>query len=281
MPPPTPAALHARLLTIPGNSFPRTIEKIQRLMALEASATVIRAVITSDPMLTAMVIGQANGSGGLPITRLSIAADSLGQGALHGTLLQAEPVPPHLRSTIGALWQTANATATMVRLIAAQCAAVLPTYDPETLHHCGLLHDLGTAVAVLHFSTEHDQAAKRCASGDGPFQVALKQELGLHAGEMGSLVARAWNIPDPIASVIRHHLNPSRATNHPELNAVVHLARAMVRGLGYSGGVDRWVDPIDEKIFVMLRLRLADFDALANRFLTEITASELYEEVIS
>ncbi len=273
----------ARMATFSATTFDRTLTKLDLLVnEAEAPADVVLAVIASDPMLTAIILGQANATLNgreAAVTRLTDTPSRIGLGTLYGLCRDVLPIAADRRAELGAIWALANASSAMLRvLVRVAVPTVRDKFDEETLHVCALLHNLGSAVALISFPDEHRRTAARMDQGDGPYQRVLKDELGMNAPELGYLLARTWHLPPTIAACIRHHLTPTRAGDaEADLVAAMHVAHVLTRGCGYLVGADRWIDPIDSDAVARLSLRLDGIETVVGRFFVELEEQELYE----
>lgn len=272
----------SRVLSTSGFTLPKTLETLKQLIVDPGSSEeIVRSLINSDPMLTAMVLGQANQTddGG---TRLSEALRTLGLGGVLGLTRGFLPIPDAAERTINGCWRLGHACGILTRIIARAVAArhqnsPLSTIDDETLHAAGLLHDLGTAVAVMRFPAEYAKALTRQEAGEGPFAHLLHHELGADTGDLGYLLARSWNLHPLLLSCIRYYDRPKQADAHHDLVAVVHLARLLARACGHVAGADRFIWGLDDSALARLGLRLDDYQPLLNRFLDEWERVEMFE----
>ncbi len=274
----------SRVMTTPGYSFPKTLEKIRAITTqLNAPLRVMESLIQSDPMLTAMILSQAEQANrGRESLRIDEAIKELGLGGIAGLAQGCMLVPEAARSRLAGNWSLAKATGVMAPILARIAQSHLPPdvltkYDPGTLATCGLLHDLGTPVALLRFPVEYARAEARLEAGDGPFGTLVKQELGAEAGDLGYILARNWSLPKIIQHVIRYHARPISTDEHVELCMVIHLSRFLVRACGFVTGADRFVDSIDLRITGALHLRLEDLAHATREFLEAWEELEAFE----
>lgn len=272
----------AKIVTLPAMTFARTLGKIDQLLSHpEGSLPVVGAVVASDPLLTAIIIGRANAGSGLELTQVGAAMGVLGMATVHGLVRDTRPLPREHLGAISACWSLANACATMCRVLARRSAvARAAARDEETLHVLGLLHDLGTVAAILHFPEPYARACARVAAGDGFFHEMLKAELGAGPGKLGALWARALNLPARLTNPIRLHMRPERAEGDAELTALVHVARILVRACGHVVGDDTPVEPIDPATLGLLGLAQADLETAIADFHREMEELELYEGAV-
>jgi HD-like signal output (HDOD) protein len=273
------ATIAARVVGMSCVGFPRSLDKIDRLISEgDAPLGVVAAVIATDPLLTAQLLGTANATSPKEITQLSEALTYLGLGAVHGLVRGSGHIPEGRRKELAGCWALANATGTMVRVLAAHCGGSLALrLDNETLHVAGLLHDLGTVVAMLHFDGQLTRASARLDAGDGPLPRLLRQELGADTQALGTLLATTWRLPALLVAPLRHHRHPLRAEDFQELSCLVHVARTLVRACGFIAGRDRFLEAIDEDALKLLKLTMTDITVVLDRFYEEMEELELYE----
>lgn len=272
----------SRIHSTPGFTAAKTLETLKQLITDPSSSEeVVRSLIKSDPMLTAVILGQANQTdeGG---TKLSEALRSLGLSGVLGLTRGFIPIPPVAERTINGCWRLGHACGILTRIIARAVASrhqnsPLSAIDDETLHAAGLLHDLGTSLAVMRFPNEYASALLRQEKGEGPFAHLLHNELGADTGDLGYLLARSWNLHPLLLSCIRYYDRPKQADAHHDLVAVVHLARLLARACGHVAGADRFIWGLDDTALARLGLRLDDYQPLLNRFLDEWESVEMFE----
>ncbi len=273
----------ARMLTVSCLGFPSSRDKIDRLVE-EGSAplSVLVALISADPMLTAQVLGQANSTSTSDITQLTNAMSHLGLGSVHGLVRDSLPIPDGLRRDLAGCWSLANACANMTRVLADYCTPTLAAKsDEETLHAAGLLHDLGTIVAMAHFSEEYARAVARLDGERTSINRLLREELGADQVALGTLLASYWRLPPLITACIRYHQQPLRADGFQETVALVHVSRCLVRACGFVAGADRFLEPLDEEAMALLKLRISDLERILDRFYDQMEELELYEGVLT
>ena len=274
----------ARMMTVACFGFPSNRDKIDRLVSEgTAPLSVLVALIGTDPLLSAQVLGQANSASSAELTQLTTAMAHLGLGSVHGLVKASVPVPDHLRRDLAGCWSLANACANMTRVLADYCTPTLAAKsDEETLHLAGLLHDLGTIVAMTHFGDDYARAVARL---DGPgnqnINRLLREELGADQVALGTLLATYWRLPPLITACIRYHQQPLRADGFQETVALVHVARCLVRACGFVAGADRFLDPLDEPALALLKLRISDLERILERFYDQMEELELYEGVLA
>jgi HD-like signal output (HDOD) protein len=272
----------ARLMTLGTCVLPRTRARLTRLITDgTASLNIISDELVRDPLLTASVLGRANLAANQPVLQPTQALLSLGFATIEQLLSEAAEVPEPQRRPMATCWAMGNATAVLMRTIADYRATRLPKRpDDEVLSAIGMLHDLGTAVALLHFTPAYARASLQARSGNAAFQAALAGELGMDSCELGGELARSWNLPEPLATIMAWHAKPMQAPEHLELTALTHVARGLARALGFQPPGDAWVTPIDLTAVQVLGLGATDLERILNRILDDIDEMELFESMM-
>jgi HD-like signal output (HDOD) protein len=271
------ASIAARITGIGPLSFPRTLGKLNTLMsATDGPTNVLSAILASDPILSAVILGRANTLAPLSTGSITNAVMVLGLSSVHALVQSAHAIPEPDRASMAACWSQANACAMLCRIIGRRVAAI-SDFDEETWHSLGLIHDLGGIIARLYFPEEQRRAEARLAAGDGPYSLMLTEEVGASAGLLGSLWAHVFNLPQRLITGLRYQEAPELARDDPLPAAVLHVARNLVRGLGFTVGEDVYVDVLRPDALALLGLGTLDLEDLLDRFLIEMEELELYE----
>jgi HD-like signal output (HDOD) protein len=199
-----------------------------------------------------------------------------------GLLDEMASVPDNLKRTLGGCWSTANAASTMARLLAERVpSTVLPTgTDARFAGLCGLLHDIGSLVAIKAFPDAYSRAGSRLLDGEGPFSEMLRDELGWDQARLASTWAAHWELPEALVSALRHQLEPDVEQPYQGLAAILHLTRVLCRSCGFVSGVDLFVEPIDPIALNLLGLKQNDLLAVLDDFFSEMAELELYESAL-
>ncbi len=276
------ASIRSHLTTFGGFTLPRTLARVTRILASDlASVTSITEEIAGDPMLVARVLGQANTAVSDPITALPLAVQSLGCGAVSALASNFTLIENDQRKPLAGCWSCANATAHMMQtMVEYRQTKLVRRPDEDTLRALGLLHDLGSAIGVIEWTSDYARACLRLKAGEGPLSQLLKEELGADTCEIGGFLAQAWNLPAPISTVMTHHQRPMDAPEHLDLVCLVHVARNLVRALGFNAPGDTVLDPIEERAVQVIGLGPIDLERILRRFLDNLDELEAYEATL-
>lgn len=107
----------------------------------------------------------------------------------------------------------------------AQEIARLKRRNVETAYLCGLLHRVGLAVILWRLGRASlDQGVEL-------EEQSMESFVGGFEGQVGAQLARAWNLPEPVAASIQWFRSPARATHSKTEVAQVALARTLAEHL--------------------------------------------------
>lgn len=165
--------------------------------------------------------------GSASVVRLAVGV------AVKGTMMGEIPL---LGAREGELWRHDVATAVVTEVIPLVSRRTIP---PEAFT-ASLLHDIGRVIMYQQV----DERALRlidAARMAGESSVAAERSiLGADHGEIGALVAQAWNLPEPLIHAIRLHEEPTEAADHRarEICDIIKVSDAGARKLGFQCGED-------------------------------------------
>jgi putative nucleotidyltransferase with HDIG domain len=232
----TPEQVRQRVQTLP--SLPTTVLALGRAVA-DPRCTVDRilGLLAQDPALSATLLRLANsaayGRDGR-IMDLRSAVLRMGFDAIH-QLGQSAAI---LRTIHGGghldplrLWQHSVAVGQVARGI---CVLAGRDGDREAAYLAGLLHDIGKLALDQCFPAEYGPVLAAVAAGAAGLE-AEREWLGVTHADVGAMVARQWNFPEPMAAAIHDH---HQADAGDFLTGLVHLSDLLVRTRIPSGPAD-------------------------------------------
>jgi putative nucleotidyltransferase with HDIG domain len=93
----------------------------------------------------------------------------------------------------------------------------------------GLLHDIGQLLMFMQMPGEMKEILLAGAElgDDVPMATLERARLEFDHTEVGAMLAGEWGLPNSLVECISFHHQPSRATEHKELLAVVHIANSL------------------------------------------------------
>lgn len=215
-------------------TLPEVVGKLNKLLEGDgASAADVAKVLQSDPAVAANMLRMVNSAHyGLVVRIASIplAVSVLGFATTRRVALRAAVFTafasrrerlPHFDPS--EFWRHSI----FVGLAARTIAATSPTFidvHPEDAYMAGLLHDVGKILLVEKCGARYDAALQRGAAGGVPDCEVERAEFGFSHGEIGSVLAHKWSLPEDLAEAIRYHHAPQRSAAYKSLASLVHLA---------------------------------------------------------
>jgi HD-like signal output (HDOD) protein len=195
-------------------------------------------VIRLDPALVARLLTLVNSSYfGLrrKVDSISRAVALLGMKNLHNIAV-TDALKGMLRSNSGTtefapqrLWVHSAASSICCKMIAER----IFTINGDDAYLCGILHDIGL---IVEMETEEEKFLKLIDQlvVEGPSIIELEQDL-FHTDhcQIGSILAKEWCIPDPIADAIRDHHHDNGAIIPHSPTGILQMSEYIITQLGY------------------------------------------------
>ncbi|MCC7010989.1 MAG: HDOD domain-containing protein [Planctomycetes bacterium] len=179
--------------------------------------------ISHDPLLTSEMLRVANSamySTQNPAGTLQQAVMRIGLRSVHGVALTAA-----VRSSIGnhegvrvyseEVWRQSQSAARIARAL-----GVALGFEAEEAHVIGLLHDVGKIV-VLDLIESETRGGARLSS------ACVAQCLFRLHETAGAALAKAWRLPEALASVAGRHHDFQGNSSHPRQAALAYLAQEL------------------------------------------------------
>jgi HD-like signal output (HDOD) protein len=224
---------------------------VTRLAALFADDRVdladVAEVVGFDQALAATVIRTANSTlhaGRTSVTTTRDAVTRLGAGAVLSLATgsqvrrQLERPIPEYGLGAGDLWRHSVAASLAAECMGSHCTGFVPPASVTA----ALLHDVGKLVMARFLTTDVRRAVDRAQREHGLTRVAAEvEQLAVHHGEVGGLVAQRWGLPDQIVVGIIYHHVPGEIGAEPVAHAV-HVADVVAKAIG-AGLADENQDP--------------------------------------
>jgi putative nucleotidyltransferase with HDIG domain len=113
---------------------------------------------------------------------------------------------------------------------------------PDEMFTCGFLHDLGKLMLLETDGKSYSDLLTEDGDGFDAAHVAERRTLGFDHAVLGAHVLRAWNIPDPIPTVVAQHHQLARTlqSGRQDVAALVCLVRVADR---ISHAIETAADP--------------------------------------
>jgi len=197
-------------------------------------------LIAFDPAITVAVLRLCNSvmfGGASPATDLQEAVTRLGfrqvyqlVAAVSGAKLLSSAQKGYGIDS-GELWRHSVTAA-----VAAQVIATKVEDDSSLAFTATLLHDIGKLVLADALHHIYSELVENSQSQQTPLIESEKRLLGVQHAEIGGRLLARWKFPENIVNAVWFHHDPSAATSHERLAAIVYLANmvAYFMGCGYG-----------------------------------------------
>jgi HD-like signal output (HDOD) protein len=238
------------------NSLPALPVIAQKLMALkldsEEGEKQMMLLIAQDPMISAKIIGLANSpllGASRHISAVRDAAMLLGltrvKSVATGIAVMSLVSKPIGRFDPQELWMHSMGLAfAMLPVVRAMPAKNRPQDDLIFL--TGMLHDIGY-LALAHLDTQRsdDLHTRMVIEPDRPAIEVERELLDVTHDELGAELAKYWNLPSEVVSVIRYHHTPdaAEAADDQPLVRIINITEKLLPQLGLREFVGSYVAP--------------------------------------
>lgn len=254
----------SRLRALP--TLPKLLERV--VIALEdpeINFASVAELIEIDQSLTSQVLRLANSAfynAQGSVSQVGQALVMLGTAVTRSVILSTSVLDMRGLAGLPGFWEHSLGCA----VAAGAIAKVTGRANPEEATAAGLLHDLGKVVLYKQLPDAFVHIVDTAARTGRSFLEVEREELGTDHGEIAGWLVEKWRFPTCLAEPITWHHAPSRARTARDETAIVHVANALVRALGYGSGGDRRLAPIDPAAWARLALGPQALDAILDRF---------------
>lgn len=212
--------------------FPDNIVALQRLIAdPDSEISAIAREISVDPSLTADLLKLVNSAQFMLPKRVDNIVEAVKLVGTKGVrnLLYAHGTQKILGekySEMRALWQHSYRTAYYAYMLAKAFKRRKEILDD--VYVGGILHDLGQIVIASLHPDLLERIKKVCHEKAIESRLLENFSVGLNHAEVGALIARKWNFPEPLIDAIRYHHEPAAAAAASrDIVASVYLANSI------------------------------------------------------
>lgn len=223
------------LATLPGI----TAELLSILQSKKVSIESVTALVETDPALTTKILRASNTSDEkLKYTTDTVrdAISHLGLNRIRTILFQFTVysklfrLTPKQQELMHVYWIHSVACAHVCRILAARFG--IKTENREFT--AGLLHDLGKLFMIQFYPDQCVHIQQSISQTSMNDIDAENKVLGATHATIGGWLAEKWNLPPVYAETMKYHHDPSMATIHQALAALVNFAEICCCKIGYG-----------------------------------------------
>ena len=231
------------------------------------SAKELENVIGQDPALATGMLRQANSAYygyARRISSLQEAIVILGFQATQGLAMTFAIAPLLKTQLVGyeidqdGLWKHSMLTAMAAKNL---CKKLELPYG-DVAFTAGLLHDIGKLVISIYVQQVGAYLLEKVTVAHLSYVELEENIIGFNHATVGGFMARGWNLPEDLVESISYHHAPSKAQNHAVLANIIHVANGLASLLGIGGGVDSFLNPIQQEALDFLSLKESDLELI-------------------
>lgn len=248
---------------------PGGILRIKQLLGDDnVSAQTIAQAMSLEPTLVARIMRLANSSiysFEREIVSISHAVNVIGTKFLYDIVIM-EMASSAFSTQLGKsqfakkVWEHSIAVAMLAREI----SRFSKIGDPEMAFTCGLLHDIGKLILLIHDRENYTQIQE--FPGESEILAGERTQYGYTHAEVGSLVARRWGLPDDICYSILNHHNPSRSDQAIMISHILNVSDSIAN-------IHNWGTRIEDESVLLFSESVIILD------LTEDSIREIWTKV--
>ncbi len=250
-------------------TLPGVVKKLSAMVeSPDISADQIAGIISKDQVLSARLLKLVNsafyGFSGR-ISSISHAFVLLGFNVVKGLAISTS-VFDMMKENLGDLWRHSLACST----VAGQIAKAVGEQESEEVAVAGLLHDIGKVAVWAKFPDEMSELMARARNEEKSLAELEKELLGMNHAEIAELLSTQWNLPESLVEPITCHHDPELSKKYRKRSCIIHLANAMVRGLGYTFSSDVYVYPVSRCCWETLSLTDELLESIVEKVMEDI-----------
>ena len=166
----------------------------------------------------------------------------------------------------GALWRHSVGVALACQLMAER----IGMKEKGLMFTVGLLHDMGKIVLNENVGVEYAQIVRTVHEEHISFHEAEERILGITHPIVGELIAKRWQLPNPIPCCIRYHHEPSALPTPDPIVDALHLADAACLLLGIGGGDDGQLYHVDESALERTGMTAGELEKIGATVVLEV-----------
>ncbi|EKD26559.1 MAG: Metal-dependent phosphohydrolase, HD protein [uncultured bacterium] len=263
-------------------TLPTVISHITKLMQNpKVSANEIGQAISSDQALASKILKVVNSAFyGFPsrIKTITHAIVILGFNSVKATAMSAS-----VFSTFGsksketsfdhiAFWKHSIGVGSAAKVLAKR----LQMKETEEVFLFGLMHDLGKIILDQFLNEQFQQILKMTREKNCLIMDAEKAVLGITHADVGSWLAKKWNLNQEYVYVIGNHHAPSSASDYFMTTSLIHVANALIRAIEIGNSGDNQISKINPAAWKALNINTVLLPQIFKEIAEEVRKAEVF-----
>lgn len=271
-------------------TLPTVVAKIVELVDNpRTNASTLARLISSDPALTARMLKLANSAYyGFPrrIGTINLAIVVLGFNTVRDLAISASLVERFNLAYEGGdlqtdFWEHSVCTAVAARMV----QRLGPAGAVGEAFVAGLLHDIGRLIIARYLPDEFERVRKETETSQRSLWNVELEVLGMSHSEVGGLLCRRWNLPEPISDAVTWHHLPLQRRDSDPLTCIVHFSEYLAHRMGRNPHQEGRLQPLEEGVASALELRRnaageADMVWYLERFQEEMERAGTFRDLV-
>jgi HD-like signal output (HDOD) protein len=270
-------------------NLPTTVPKVLSICnSPKSTPNDLSRVISLDPVLAGRVLRVVNSVYySLPskVSSLTRAIILLGINTVRNILLSASVLDKLYKKELfqslrmDEFWRHSFCVAVTAKFLAS--IRDVPLSEREEYFLAGLLHDLGKIPINMCFSDEYRKTLKLAKLNQKALHRAEDVVLGFDHSVVGKLIAKKWQLSEPLKQTLRYHHEAHRASEENHLlTSIVSLANAyaIVFEIGDSGDYFP-EDPVVTNLLEQVGVSWKSLSNFTDSVLDEIQKAEIFLKV--
>jgi uncharacterized domain HDIG len=239
-------------------------------------------LVELDQVLTANLLRVANSAWSGSLRQIMTVRDALlrlGVGRILEFAVGCEVAKPMAQELPGyglaekELWRHSVAAALAVEYM----SAVTSKPIPPAAFTAALLHDIGKLLLNKHLGPEGQAAMAELTFGEGlPYVEAERRLLGTDHAEVGGVLARLWDLPEPLVTAIEMHHDAHSEPN--DLLDAVQVGNAVAKLIGVGFGNEQLNLRVNSESLPRLGISAKGLELLCLRVVEGLVAAENFFE---
>jgi len=217
----------------------------------DSDAEDLHKIISKDPSLTAKILRVANSSfygfrsqiSTLKMAIVVLGFDETARLVRAFTFLQTFPSAQiENRFDYKDFWLHSIAVSEIIKSLALKFGFE----SPSEISTGGLLHDIGHLVLASYFENDFIKIIRNADEKDIRWEESEYEIMGFNHCEIGATLAKKWNLPEKLLSMIEYHHSPEDTQDFRIEASLAYIANRITALYGADLSNQKYRTPVDK-----------------------------------